>query len=346
LSGRLVFSVDSTEFRWEDVILAASVWGDMERLRQQVREQIACLGRLDDEDLDGSPAAEAIARAADEFRYDRNLIAAEEMEHWLARWPLSAEEWMDYIRGSILRVQWAADLPALLAAFAASTDEVDAGVEVAGICSGLLPRIAHDLAGRAAVYESGAHATLDAAEAPWPFPVPPGAFAWPGLDPDVARSTIDRLVRVEQSYREFCRTRVTPQAIAARIGAARLDWTRLDCQSLAFAHESAAREAILCLTADGQRLDEVAADTGRPIRTESIWIESVDEAVQDRFLSAQPGDVIGPVPRANEFVVYRVRDRVAPSSDDEAIVDRARTSIVARLVEQAVSARVKWHLAF
>jgi hypothetical protein len=345
--GEVVFSVAGTTYLWEDVFVAAELWGDWGRLRRQVREELACLSQASEED--DPEVAEAIDAAAAEFRYERDLVAAEEMEAWLDRWGLSAESWMDYIRAAVLRERRSTELPNLVATYVSGDDEVDARMLTTAVCSGLFERVAHKLAGRAAIQEpadgsdSQSDIPRDLVDAGPQLPADMQSPGFLGMDVDIVRTKREHLAKLEQSYGRFCKTRVTPAALDAHIRSSHIDWTRLECQSVTFSDESAAREAALCVTTDGQPLDEVAREAHTTSRNESIYIEAIEPELQNRFLGAQKGDLIGPVTRQGRFVLYLVLDKVPPSISDAQIANRATSAIVDRLVDRAVGDRVKWH---
>ncbi|HYL79389.1 MAG TPA: hypothetical protein VEU07_01170, partial [Candidatus Acidoferrum sp.] len=70
LSGRRMFSVGATTYVWEDVVLAAVLWGDWAGLEREVRDGLACLHSVEDiEDEDEALPEEEITTAAAEFRY-------------------------------------------------------------------------------------------------------------------------------------------------------------------------------------------------------------------------------------------------------------------------------------
>jgi hypothetical protein len=329
LFGQVVFSVGGTDYLWEDVVMAAELTGDWERLRQRARDGIARLERWEREpDALEEPEIES---AANEFRYDRDLISAEEMEGWLARWDLSAEGWMAYVRGSLLRQKWSAD-PGGLAPGSSSEEEIEEIEEqtlAEAVCSGELQRLAGVLAGRAAIGAGEAEA--------------PESENGPAAPTD---GKLARLKSLELSFRRFCETAVTPAVVRAQIRASQTDWTRLDCRSVSFPNEGAAREAALSVRADGRTLDEVAGDAKREIRREDVYIEEAPTDARENFLSARKGEIIGPVQRADEFLLYLVLEKVLPSEADESVVLRARKAVIARLVEGKINDRVKWRWRF
>ena len=144
LYGQVAFTVGGDEYSWDDVVLAAELRGEWARVRDRLRQGLACL-RASEEREDG-PEEPEIESAATEFRYSRDLVAAQEMEDWLTRWNVTTEGWMDYVRWSLLRQKWSGQI-------ADQDDEVDSLIHVEAVCSGDLERFASDLAGRAAVSE-------------------------------------------------------------------------------------------------------------------------------------------------------------------------------------------------
>jgi hypothetical protein len=111
---RLVFTVGEHDYRWVDVVAAARAWGRWEAATTPSRAGVS-----DDE----------LEEAGQAFRYERNLLAAEEMEAWLDHWGLTVAEWKSWLKG-----------------------EADGWPEA--VCSGSLGRLAHDLASRAAAAEA------------------------------------------------------------------------------------------------------------------------------------------------------------------------------------------------
>ena len=106
LSDRPLFAVDGEVFHWGDVVLHAQASGRWEELLAEAREGLACESYFDTIEEDG--AEEAIDDAAAEFRYDRELITADEMEAWLDTRGITPEQWMGYIRRAVLRQRWPA----------------------------------------------------------------------------------------------------------------------------------------------------------------------------------------------------------------------------------------------
>ncbi|HYK40968.1 MAG TPA: hypothetical protein VE007_01180 [Thermoanaerobaculia bacterium] len=314
LFRQVVFSVGEAEYLWGDVVEAARLRGDWAPLRERALAGIACLARLE-EAPDALDDAD-VESAANDFRYERDLISADEMEAWLALWGLTPESWMDYIRVSLLRQKWSGDLPET-ALPPAEEAEIESRALAEAICSGELRRLAGTLAGRVAI------ASRDQKHG-----------ARPGLE------------ALEASFRRFSESALTADVVKAQIRAGQTDWTRLDCQQVSFPNEEAAREAALCVRVDGRALTDVARDADREMRREDVYVEDTPPDSRALFLAAGNGELIGPVRKGEEFLLYLVLRKVVPSESDENVVSRARATALARLVDQEINDRVKWRWRF
>ena len=112
--ARPVFSAGAQDYRWADVVAAARAWGRWDDVTRPSRP---------------SRGEAEVEEAGETFRYERNLLAAEEMEAWLAHWGLTVADWRRWLRG-----------------------EADGWPEA--VCSGALAGLARDLAARAASAEA------------------------------------------------------------------------------------------------------------------------------------------------------------------------------------------------
>jgi hypothetical protein len=116
--ARPVFSAGAQDYSWADVVAAARAWGRWEDATAPSR---------------AARGEEEVEEAGQAFRYERNLLAAEEMETWLEHWGLSVAGWRSWLRG-------------------------EAGGWPEAVCSGTLAELARDLAARAAAAEANAGA--------------------------------------------------------------------------------------------------------------------------------------------------------------------------------------------
>jgi hypothetical protein len=317
-----VFSLGPALYRVSDVVRAAGLRGDLAALVETVRQGIACVKQA--AEADTMPTDAEIEAAGSEFRYDRDLISADEMHAWLERWGLSIEDWTGYLERHLLRRRWEEGLPDLVARYPASDDEVAEHLHVEGICSGEYGRLAHELATRLAAYGR-------ARDEGWVTAAAGDAAHLP--DQEALAEAVERL-RAHA---------VTPAAVHAEITARHLDWIRLDCEFAAFADLHRAREAILCVREDGRELARVAEDAGSVVERETLCLEEMEPAWRDSLLGAREGAIVGPLGQGGAFVVLRVHAKTLPVEGDPDIRRRAETKLLDSALEQEIANRVKWH---
>ena len=320
-----VFRAGSRVFRWEDVVLAAKSWGDWRLIEEKALLNLSLLALLD-AGSEISVPEDQIDKAADDFRYERDLITAEELERWLSRWHLDAETWLDWINASLLRDR----LPGYVIPARPEGDllEVDLAVVAEAVCSGELERLARRLAARAAIGER----EKERAQIP-------------DDDPGPARTLAERqkdLSRLELSYQRFREEVLTKDALAARVKAHLIDWTRVDCSVLRLPTEDAAREAALAVRQEGADFERLAEEIGVATEDGVEFLEEAEPEVRDILLSARPGELVGPVKVGDEFVLVSVREKIPPVPDDPEVLERAESSLLEGLVAREVDNRITW----
>jgi hypothetical protein len=266
--------------------------------------------RLTEDALEGAAAVRALDAAGETVPREELDEAAKEFRY--ARDLLAGDELTDWLESRGLTTDdWQDYLlrvraRARIDAPAADGDEPElAWVE--GICSGRLEELARELAELVAVS--------------------------PGAPPD----------RLEPALEQFCAEAVDDPSCARELEANRLEWLRFGYDAVALAEEHAALELALCVRADGDTLAAAAARAGVTVEEREDWLDEIEPALATRFLAAQPGDLIGPVPSDGSFVVAHVRKKVAPTLDDPDVRARAEEAVVARAVARAVADRVIWH---
>ncbi len=322
LSDRPVFTVDGEVFHWGDVVRHAQASGRWDELQGEARHGLACESHFDTIEDEG--AEEAIDEAAAEFRYERELITAEEMEAWLEARGLTPEAWMGSIRRAVLRQLWADDLDAIVAEHPASDEELDEALRTDLLCSGTRRTLAEELAVEAAA----AAASTDA-------------------PPQGAPADRDALLAILHQRADRFRQEVTaPETLAREVSSNQMEWIRVECQAIEFAEDTHAREAALCLTEDRLDFADVAGEADVPVEKVIFYLDQLDTDTRSRFLGATVGDVIGPVAVDEVFTVYQVMAKVMPSIDDPEVLRRAEDRLLSRALAAEVNRRVRWHADF
>ena len=310
LAGRELFSLEDEAYTWSDVLAWASARGSLEELRKKTRHGLALVRRAEalDEPLDQAE----VSASATSFRYEHGLLSAEELDGWLERWDLKVGEWGEHLERTLLLERFADepeppgddDAPDALVADAEYVDAV---------CSGFLEREATSLATAAAL------ANLPAGDRE------------------------DLIERIEAGAAAARAAAITEEGVQREIANRRLDWTRLELGALELADEGAAREAALCVRVDGRAIADVAADCGAPLERTSAYIGDTEGWLQPALLSAQPGELVGPVEHDGDFLLLSVEGRALPAASDPELRRRAEKALVDRAVKRALEGRVEWH---
>ncbi|HTO12986.1 MAG TPA: hypothetical protein VMQ51_15535, partial [Candidatus Binatia bacterium] len=250
-------------------MVAGCLWGDWAELEARVRDGLICLARLDDLDEDDEDALseDEVEEAAAEFRYARDLVAAEDLEAWLEQRGLTVDDWLDFIRRSLLLTHWADDLEDIREEYEADDDEVAEALACEAVCSGLAARLAERLAGRAAIHARALEAAAssggardDKAVAGIAAEVPEDLLKrfLPELSAKARRERLLAMATLEAAWRTFAAAVAPPEALQGLIVSRRLDWVRVATVSVVAPDEDVAREIALCVKEDRRPIEEVA----------------------------------------------------------------------------------------
>lgn len=307
-----VFAVGNDEYSWPDVVQAAKAWGDWAALEADVRHVLACVDHL--RATGEEPGEDELDEAASEFRYDRDLVSAEEMEAWLEARNLTVDEWMEYILGAVSVRRCAGLEPPIVPGAAVKEEDVERHLTIEAVCSGACDDWARRLAGRAAAAAAIGDEGGDA----------------------------ERLERLDAAFQVYRQRVLTPQVLRDQLSVRHLDWIRIHGLKVVFPSEPMAREAALCMKEDHLSLEEVAADAGQVVHEVAATIDELAPEHRDRFLAARPRDVVGPLPVDTAFELCLVKEKILPSIEDDDIRARAEDAVLQRLLKREVAERVRW----
>jgi hypothetical protein len=351
---RPVCSVGEREFQLLDVVIAGHLRGQWAEVEDTARRGLACEKRLDN--LGEGLSDADVEAAATAWRYERNLLSADDTESWLLERHLAMAHWFGYVSRLVLRRRWSAGLDEIVASHEVTPREIEDVLYSEAVCSGSLAELAGRLAAYAAVddrvKEKSAIARTERPSEPrvraLVARLPPeiSRLGIYGVPPGVCLERARVLACMMLSFEGFIDDISAPAALAREIEPRALDWTRFECESITLSNEEAAREAALTVREDGLPISEAARLAGGSlVRTDDV-LEDVEPALRDRLVGAQPGELIGPLPNERGFVLVSVLDRVVPSIADPSIRERARELVVTRTIEREVARRVRWHERF
>jgi hypothetical protein len=333
-----LFRVEPETFTWRDVILFGHVTDRWAPVLRGIEEGLACVRHA--ESLEEESLEDEVDAAAAEFRYDRELITAAETEAWLAERGLTPGEWLESVRRRVLRARFAESLRGFSETSRPSRREIERAARVDLICTALGRELAEACAEHAAVARELAPGPPGSGAAVPTGPLPAG------LDPAHVSARQGLIEQILRGVQEFRLAQLTDEALCREVRSHQMDWVRLECESVSFPDLPQAREAALCLREDGLSIAEVAANAHLTVVPGRFYLEEIDEALRPVFLSAVPGDVIGPAAGQAGATVYRVRAKMMPAETDPAVRERAAGRLLARALANEGRRRVQWLISW
>ena len=348
IADATAFAVGTECYTWDDIVLAATLWGEWQELRERVRASLAAVHYL--RGCAAAPSDDDIERAADEFRYARNLITAAETEDWLNRRALDFEDLLAFVERAL--ASGTAAVPYSAPSGELPEAEVDAALWGEAVCSGALAELAGRLANRAAIHER-----LRREGERRPDATEPELRSVPNAE-SVCRHESDNggalgfqasplrrlqwLRHLDAAFEQTCGALITPEAIATEMRLHQLDWVRVRVQYALFATVDAAREVLLCMSQDERTLPQVADHVGFAVREDCWLLEQITESSRCTFLAAQADEVLGPVPWGDQHGVFVVLEKQRPSAEDPQLRGRAHDAVLGRIIEHEVARSVRW----
>jgi hypothetical protein len=315
-AGRPVFQCGDRIFTVGDVVAAAVAMGRLASFRTAWLSTHARVAQAEATGCQVDPAA--IEQATDAFRYDRDLVSAEECERWLAQLGLCFED----LVACFTRRLVAASAADAAGAADAQTGALDEGSKEAFEVDLLLN---DDFAGWARALAE----RVAAAQA--------NGTAWKAEDDLGARWD-----ELESVHREIC-AGLTGTAERERL--LRQDWmalTLLELEVVTFDNGAATREAECCVRHDGGTLAEVGEQNGLCCETVSAFLADLQPPWRSALTVARAGDV-ALLPSADTgFAVVRVLSRSEPSLESERVCRRLDARLRGRHFRALESRHIRW----
>ncbi|HEY2625758.1 MAG TPA: hypothetical protein VGI41_03280 [Candidatus Udaeobacter sp.] len=336
----IVCACGDQEYTARDAIAAALFRGELDSKWKEFLRCVEAEKRADEQDLEFDD--DAIATAVEAFRYEHDLITAEETEAFLANRGLTLDDFTDYFA----RHYYASAIPEKV--LPQNIDYISASAELRQlfsaelIFSGELDRITTQLMWRLAARcaEKEVDSEALAAEERRFFDrnkiVPAKLPDWLerlGLD----LGWFNEMVTMEAGYRRRCDALLVPQARQRELAMLRLPLTRFETEVIELESRDAAQEALFCVREDGLSMEEVAIEGRYPYRRVDFLLEDIPGDGQQRFLSVSAGDVLEPVARGDGFELCRIIEKIEPQPDDPSIKLRVDQRLLNRHFSELAS---------
>jgi hypothetical protein len=343
----IVCACGNQEYTARDSIDAAIFRGELEVRWKEFLEAVEAEKRSDELDLDLDDVA--ISSAADAFRYEYDLITAEETEEWLGNRGLTLDDFTDYFTRHYWANAFHKEIVPHEVEYHSASAELRESFLTELILSGELDRMTTALMWRLAAYCAEKDPDPDAiAVAEQKF------FDRNEIEPSQLADWLERLGRdsewfntmlvMDAAYRTRRDALFVPQARQHELAALRLSLTRFETEIVEFESRDAAKEALFCVREDGMSMEDVAREGRYPYRRVNLLLEDIPIDTQQRFLSVSAGQVLKPIERGDGFELCCIVKKIEPRLDDPRVKSRIDQRLLDRHFSELVSKHVERRL--
>ncbi len=344
--SRVIFTSGNEEFTIRDVVDSANFRGEIDPVWKELLRLVAAEKQADANEMEIDESA--IDAAAESFRYQHDLITAEETERWLTERGLNLNDFSDHF----VRHYWGQridDVEFEVIEFASAPNELRELLIIELILSDELGRMGGRLSWRVAESRVEAKDRIDPAlmsaeeerfltDRGIDKKQLPDWLGKIGREPAWFKNTLE----IEARYRAKLEALLHKQAREREMTSLRLPLTKFDLETIELDSMDAAREALLCVRDDGMTMEEVAGEGRYPYRHAEILLEDLPEDLQQKFLSVSAGEILEPISHGDGFHLCRVIDKSEPSAQDEKVRERADRRILDRHFSELTAKHIQW----
>ncbi|PYK75664.1 MAG: hypothetical protein DME42_02000 [Verrucomicrobia bacterium] len=339
--NRVIFSRGEREFTAREVVDCAVLRGEIDPLWAEFVRVGECDRLASEQGLE--PDDSAVDAAAIAFRYQYDLITAEETERWLEGRGVSLSEFGEYFARKYWGRTYSGALEVPTSTYqTAAVEEKDLFL-VDLILSGSLDQMAERLSYRIAAHadESSEEGAKEERARFLTARRITDLVAWLaqfGRDEE----WLNEMLAAEAAYRRRVAQILTEQALQNELGALRLNFTRFEVETVEVDSKDAAAEVAACVRNDGMEMSEIAEEGRYPFHSGEVLLEDVPSEQQQKFLSVKAGTLFDPISRGDGFEVWRVKTRTEPSLQDATIRARLEKRIIDRCFNGLLSKYIDW----
>jgi hypothetical protein len=329
-----------------EVLRAAHFRGDLKPAIEGLARKLDCSKEAMRLSLEGDE--EVIDEMINHFRYENDLISAEETEAWLEARGLESDEfqeffdrcyWTDILKGKVFRRD---------AEGSHDTVEIMANLEAEVLISGGFGPLAVDLSRRLMVRnDSESRATVGEIETALRRFHDNTGIGQCGLESwltslDRNQAWFNEMLEMEAAYQKRCESILTPGQLARELASSRLSLTRMEIECIEFDGIDAAREGLLCVRDDGLSLEEVARESRYPYKRSELLAADLPEELRQILLCAKIGDVLEPSGSGELMRLYRVLRKEEPELHDPSVLSRIEQKVLQAHFSGAKAGEFRW----
>jgi hypothetical protein len=339
--NRVIFSRGEREFTAREVVDCAVLRGEIDPLWDEFVRIGECDRLASEQGLD--PDESAVDSAAIAFRYQYDLITAEETERWLEGRGVSLAEFGEYFARKYWGRTYSGGMQVpsstYLTAAAEEKDLFLVDLTLSGSLDQMAERLGYRIAARADENrEDGAKEERAKFLAERRITDLPAWLAQFGRDEE----WLNEMLAADAAYQRRVGHILTEQALQKELGPLRLNLTHFELETVEVDSKDAAAEVAACVRNDAMEMSEVAEEGRYPFHSSEVLLEDVPSEQQQKFLSVKAGTLFDPIPRGDGFEVWRVKTRTEPSLQDATIRARLEKRIIDRCFNELLSKYIDW----
>jgi len=348
--SRSVFEARGRTYTLGHVFAAAAFGGWTGGFWKELEDGLACAAYAGDEGFEIDTVE--LQESADRFRYQRNLVTAEETERWLSGRDVDEDDLIGWLERRHWLDRFSREAREMGDSYAPAASVISDALWPEVVFSGCLEALAVPLARRVAAAaeekDTGPDAIGDdpAVKARAAFFERVG-FGPEGLATWLAGNRCDEtwfceLLNLEQPYLRACSAALSPPRCSTALESRRLDLMRIGFRSARFPNERQAREALLCITDDGEKFTDAVRRAGAVAEEQALLLEDAPEPLRAPLLSAAVGEAIMAEGPQNGSWIVQVIDKTPPSITDAQVRARLQPVLVAQYFDPLVETHVRW----
>ena len=340
LTESTAFTLAELEISCADVVLSGIGSGEWTTFVGETEDAILSLAAGA-----SPPSLDVVRTAAERFRRERGLLTTEELDDWLDARGLDRDDLASSLERRVV-VQLSGD--PRRGENQAAAPGLRAAVEVDAWTSGVLESCARRLldlvvgsrsAGQGAAAEPDSQRIDEVVAAAHRDPTAVGTMTEASL-----RTTVARLLRWENAFREFAERAATQARIEAVLHEHASDWTTFVYDVLTCPTEEVAKEIRLAVRDDGADPGDLADSLGLTSQRFEHTAAELDPATHSSLVTAIPGSVQPAAPRNGQWTLVSLVDKRRPTMSDAALVGRATSMVIEDALRATRGELVDWKL--
>jgi hypothetical protein len=319
-----IFVAAGQRWCWRDVLAMVEYTGTLQPFLDEIAA--GCAAETVAAENDCVPNDAQMQERSHDWRYAWNLVTAEETASWLAARFVDLEDLTTYILHQACReLGPASDAPAPTVA-----DDVLPLLWPHAVFSGDLANYTIAL-----IYRVLACTCTE-------------PTAGTSLPPDfsdarfLTADTVDKYARLDAGYRQCAMATADDAECRRHLPGLRRHFMSFRLAGATFPRREAAREALLCTTADGESLSAVCERSNGRYTEFTARADELAVGDAQRLLSAMPGEYVGPIAAADGYQAVEVLEKIEPVPDDPVVLCQIRNRLVHNRLAPLIDTHVEY----